>query len=100
LFGLQKKISPAPADAAVIAGTSSFRSPSTGMSFTAAFIARAFRAGFSHVGTGATRCRLADVNASTAASMTSVEPVPIKTFFGSTSRYFAIAACRSRSLAG
>ena len=92
LFGLQKNTSPAPVAAAVIAGTSSFRSPSTWMSFTGTLIARAFCAGFSQVGSGATRWRVEVVNASTAASMTSVEPVPIRTFCGSTPRCFAIAA--------
>ena len=70
------------------------------MSLTAALICRAVRAGLSHVGIAETSGRFAEVNALTAASITSPDPVPISTFCGSTPNCRAIAAVRSGTLAG
>ena len=86
--------------ATAVAAKSSLRSASTWMSFTDALIRRAVLAGLSHVGNAETSGRVGDVNAMTAASMTSPDPVPTSTFFGSTPKCFAIAAVRSGTLVG
>ena len=92
LFGLLKKTSPAPFDAAIIGSRSRRNCESTLISAIGMLRALRDPRQFSNVGAPVTRPRVGDVNARTAFFRISCEPAPRTMFSGLILNFAAIAA--------
>ena len=97
LFGLLKKMRPAPRALAIMSSTFSLNAESTLISATGNFILRAKPVQFSNVGAPATRPRAGEQNARTAFFRISCEPTARTTFSALTLFLAATASVRSPS---